>query len=404
MAMRILYLSPHPTHDTFSDVGYSTHQREMINALRELGHEVIPEIIGNYSYQTVEVGNSDVIEKQQISVRGKMKKFIPTGIWQAAKDIAMRKHDKGFVRAKFEKAIVENQPDVIYERSEMLCSSGVILANKYKIPHFYEVNGPGVEEMAKLEGQSLLETFAHRFEQRKFRLSNGLFTVSSAMKDYLKEEYRVKESKINVMPNAFDPSAFRPLNKEEKAEMKMKLGLNSGLIIGFIGSILPFHGVELLIDAFKEVSDIHQQSQLLIVGSGSGFEEMKAYVESAFPPNKVVFTGQVPHADAYKYIDVMDVAVMATSNWYGSPVKIFEYGAMNKAIIAPNVDPVRDVMRNEEDGLLIDSNIEQLKVAIIRLLGDSGLRSDLARNFHKKVWDHHTWQQNAKSVVEIIEK
>ena len=44
--MRIIYYSPHPTHDIVSEVGYATHQREVILALRNLGYEVFPVIMG----------------------------------------------------------------------------------------------------------------------------------------------------------------------------------------------------------------------------------------------------------------------------------------------------------------------------------------------------------------------
>ena len=70
------------------------------------------------------------------------------------------------------------------------------------------------------------------------------------------------------------------------------------------------------------------------MGDGEILSDLKLLCSNLNISDSVIFTGSVAHADVFAYIDLMEIAVMAKSNWYGSPVKIFEYGAMKKAIIS----------------------------------------------------------------------
>ena len=89
--MRIIYFSPHPTHDIVSEVGYSTHQRETIKAFRTLGHEVMPVILGGTTPS----------EKKQFDtesgghrLKELVKKWLPTFAYNALKDLGIRRFDK----------------------------------------------------------------------------------------------------------------------------------------------------------------------------------------------------------------------------------------------------------------------------------------------------------------------
>lgn len=92
---------------------------------------------------------------------------------------------------------------------------------------------------------------------------------------------------------------------------------------------------------------------------------------------------------------------MMNSNWYGSPVKIFEYGLMKKAVIAPDVAPVRDVMKNGEDGLLVSNSLEEIGNSIKTLISDKALREKLAESWNKKVLKKYTWKVAAQKTLNL---
>ena len=132
-------------------MGYATHQRETINALKELGHRVINVNMGDLRLKGA--GTSEGVPQESGGVKGVIKRLIPRFIWISLKDYKLRLHDKAAYKI-LEEAVQKHNPDFIYERNEILQDSGAKLAKKYKIPLILEVNAPFPEEMIRLEGKS----------------------------------------------------------------------------------------------------------------------------------------------------------------------------------------------------------------------------------------------------------
>jgi glycosyltransferase involved in cell wall biosynthesis len=185
---------------------------------------------------------------------------------------------------------------------------------------------------------------------------------------------------------------------EDVSEVREAYKLEGKTVIGFVGSIFPYHGVHLLIEAFSQL-DEKVDTRLLIVGDGAALPELKAQALSAGVLDRCIFTGSVPHRKVYPLMENMDICCMPDSNWYGSPVKIFEYGLMKKPVIAPDVGPVRDVMKDGEDAILVKPKAEALKAALEKLVEDRNLRDELSHSWHEKVLLNHTWDAAAKKVL-----
>ncbi|MCC6818901.1 MAG: glycosyltransferase family 4 protein [Bacteroidia bacterium] len=398
--MKIIYYSPHPTHDIVSEVGYATHQREVINALKSLGHQVFPVIMGG-----TELANLNPLAVdgyKQAPWKRLIKAFVPRFIWTSFNNFKLLKHDK-MAGLRLENEIIAHQPDLIYERSEYLQDSGAQLAKKYSIKYIIEVNAPFVQEMREFEGYSLYQSKAHRVEKFKISTANKVIAVSSALGNFLMEKYNCPHEKLFIQPNCINPSKIVSLLHEEN-DIKQKLNLNNeSKVIGFVGSMFPYHGVDVLIDAFAVVCQNNVNWRLLIIGDGVILNNLKNQVSKLGISDKVIFTGKVPHSIVFDYIAIMDMCIMAKSNWYGSPVKIFEYGLMNKPIIAPNTLPVLDVMTHEKDALIISDNSTDLANAIQRLISDEVLSKSIAENFHQKVLEVYIWENAAKNIIKLCE-
>jgi len=395
--LKILYYSPHPTHDIVSEVGYATHQREVINALRKLGHTVLPVIMGGTEKGQLSAAG---IPAPKNSLKAIIKKFIPRFIWTSLKDFQLMRHDQ-LAAQKLEEAILAFQPDLIYERSEYLQDKGVAVIKKHKVKYFLEINAPFAEEMRGFEGYSIWHRLAHKKEQNKNDNADQLFVVSSALKTFIEDTYQVPASKIFVQPNCIN---FDNVIVDESriSEIKTKYQLEGKKVVGFVGSIFPHHGVDILIDAFSIVAKNFPDALLLIVGDGSIMEALKARVISNGIERKVCFAGKHDHKAVFNFIAAMDMCVMAKSNWYGSPIKIFEYGAMHKPIIAPNTGPVKDVMQNEVNGLVVDMNKEKIADAIVNLLKNDALGKSISDKFYAEIKQHYTWEMAAQNILKRI--
>ena len=206
-----------------------------------------------------------------------------------------------------------------------------------------------------------------------------------------------------MIPNAVNPSNV-DIDKSVVNKLMEKLNISStATVLGFVGSIFPYHGLDRLIKGFDIVRNKlnDREIHLLIVGDGETLPELKSYALNNQIQN-IKFKGNIPHKEVYQYIDLMDITIMAKSNWYGSPVKIFEYGIMKKPIIAPDTVPVRDVIKDGVDGVIVKDNLEDFVSKLENLINDKDYRDKIASNFYRKVQAEYTWQQVAVKTLNNI--
>jgi len=384
--MKILYYSAHPSLNLQSPAGYATHMRETISAFRELGHHVDTFIVGGEE-------ESNAINNTSRS-RTILKKVIPSLIWETIKDLKLIRNDKNN-ELKLDKLIKEYDPDLIYERGYYLLLSGVKSAKRSNCFHILEMNAPYPEERIKMSGKSLFHNYALRAEALQTSLTKRLVVVSGALKNYYSKINSNVASKTIIIPNAISESFIKSFSDIENQELKKKLNLENKLIIGFVGSIFPYHGVEMLVSAFKFTYGNSKDLGLLIVGDGVGLTEMKKSTKNF---KNIVFTGNVNSNEIPSLINLMDICVMAKSNWYGSPLKIFEYGAYKKAVIVPKVSPVMEIIESEVNGLLVDSESE-LTIAMKNLVENMTKRELMGERLFKKIIENHTWNKNAMRIL-----
>ncbi len=393
--MKILYYSAHPNLPLDSKSGPGTHMREIISAWENDGHEVHPLIMGG-----MESSAASSASGSKQSLKSKVKPFVPKFIWETMKDRALRKFDQHCAR-ELRSACEVFQPDLIYERGYFNIVSGVQVAEELNIFHALEMNAPYPEEKASMEGKGLFHRESVQAERTQCQKTQLLVVVSSALKSYFVERTNIEPSKVLVTPNAVNLHYLPKTSK--RLEIRSSLSWKEDdLIFGFVGSIFPYHGVDKLIEAFALLEAKNQR--LLIVGGGALLDEYKSRVSSLGLNERVHFTGAVPHQEVYDYIDAMDITVMADSNWYGSPVKIFEYGAMKKALIAPNTIPVLDVMIDGVDGKLCNNKIPEILGAMTQMQADEAFRSQLAQSWHQKVLKNHIWQEVSRVILHEITK
>lgn len=394
--MKILYYSSHPYLNMASPSGYGTHMREMIAAFRLLGHEVKPLIMG---------GSTLINDDYTIKGRGSFKNFcaqcIPSYVWESAKDYKLKRFDENAF-CLLEQEIKTFQPELIYERAAYLQTSGIRAANKWGVKHILEVNAPYVAERIELQGKSFFSEEGLKIEKEQLEKAFKVVVVSTALKKHLVSTYKIGSEKFVVTPNAINPKQIKN-DFSESEILRSDLGLVGKNVIGFVGSIFPWHGVDILIESFGRLIKAGKKDcHLLIVGDGETLPVLREQVNKAGLAEKVIFTGNVPHVKVFSYLQVMDICVMGKSNWYGSPVKIFEYGAMGKAIIAPDNGPVRDVCKHMENAVLVQPNVESIYEALTLLLSDDHFRIKLAKSFQKVVLTQHTWFANAEKVLADI--
>ena len=289
--------------------------------------------------------------------------------------------------------------DCLYERYALFSMAGMLQAAQHGLPFILEVNDAAdLPRVRPLKAKKL----AMKIEQWVFQAADSIVTISQPFKQYIIERHGIPDKKITVLSNATDPDRFSP--QPSTHTLKKELRIHGCVTIGFIGSFAPWHGVDLLIKAFGQIATRHPLIRLLLVGHGPELPRIKRMIDLGQLTKQVIIVGPQPYAKIHKYVDVMDIAVMPDSNTYGSPMKIFEYLAMAKPVIAPSYEPLQEVLQHRKTALLFSPrDLDGLTCAVTELIQNEQLRSELGQAGRLRIENKHNWTQYARSLFHIYE-
>jgi len=401
--MKILYYSPHPHHDIVSDVGYSVHQLEMIQAFEDLGHEVHKVIMGGDRLDAT----PDYVQKQGqgAPLKNALKSVIPKVIWNSLRDyFRFIRHDKRAYAFLMDE-IARVQPDLIYERSEYLLRSGVDAAIKTGIPHVLEVNAPFIEEWESFEGKNFFKKRADNIEKFKLQNTSLVSCISSVLKENLIDRYELKNVKFKIITNGSNPDNFNEPKPLATKEIKERFNLEDKLVVGFVGSIMPYHKVDKLIYAFARANrELPNRLKLLVVGGGAGLEELEALASELGIEDETEFSGQMARSEISTMLHAMDICVLPSTNWYCSPIKLFEYALCAKAIIAPSTHPIQEVFTSGRDAYLVDDSEDALTDAIFELAQNDELRISIGLQARTMMLKSYLWTTLAENTLKELEE
>lgn len=267
-----------------------------------------------------------------------------------------------------------------------------------------------VHALAHVEEREFGQTYAPMFfilmirylEKKMLALAHQIITVSGSLRMSL-ASLGVDSARIQAVHNAVDPELFDYTTNP--VDVIRRHNLENKTVVGFVGSFARYHGVRLLLKVAENFQKQDQNAHFLIVGKNvHGTDNIVEEVVASELAPMFTFSGEVPHAMIPSYIAAMDIAMIPDFNNYGSPMKLFEYMAMKKAIVAPKVAPIREVIENGKTGILFErGNVMEAVKGIEMLIKDERLRRDLGQRAYVEVMSYHTWDQNAKRIVQIAE-
>src|SRR5947208_5216857 len=239
-------------------------------------------------------------------------------------------------------------------------------------------------------------------ERRIWRKADLVVAVSEALRSRLVQA-GVRPERIRTLPNAVDTRRFHPGVSREP--VRSELHLDGQFVVGFVASFKKWHGADLLIQAFRDLHAIDNSTHLLLVGDGPLRPLAEADVRLAGLEKAVTFAGSVAHDDVPRYVAAMDVAVApypALNEFYYSPLKLFEYMAAGRAVVASRVGQVAEIVADGVTGLLFEPGDVADLVGCIRSLRDNpALRRELGRNA-SAACAKRTWTHNGAKVIDRV--
>jgi glycosyltransferase involved in cell wall biosynthesis len=315
--------------------------------------------------------------------------------------------------------------DVLYTRNPNFgFLAGLFCKSRYK-KMVYELNGIPEDEKnlfrAKSEGDKFSQlgtknSFPNRYfsAQARFKLfvlkkalgfSDRIIAVTPGIKANLEKNYNIPGEKIVVVSNGANTSLFKPLKQET---CRKELGLDLEIpYICFVGNLAPWQGVEYLVKAAPSILCRFPECRFLIVGDGVMKDDLFKLCSELGVEDRFIFTGVIAYDRVPLYVNASDTCtapfIFARNAKIGlSPLKLYEYMACGKPVVASNISGVSDVLEASGGGIpVLPENPVALSEGILKLLENPELRMKLGSKGLSYVTENYSWYSVAKKVNEV---
>jgi glycosyltransferase involved in cell wall biosynthesis len=234
-------------------------------------------------------------------------------------------------------------------------------------------------------------------ERRVWALADGYITITAALARELEERFGPRP-RLAVVPDG--------ARVPDVSETGLRPDATGGRVVGYAGHLYPWKGPDVLMAALERLPAV----RALIVGGLAGepdLERVRALADRV-APGRVEFAGQVDPPRVAPLLRRADVLALPNtpgrvSAAYTSPLKLFEYMASGRPIVASDLPALREVLRPSANAVLVEpGDAAALAAGLARVLGDAALAARLAAQAREDVREW-TWDRRAERVDALIE-
>ncbi len=379
--MNILYAS---TLNLSIEKGDSLHFAQLAAALQRRGHRITVVARGWRAYDSFRPLNARLIPR------------LPGSRWfPQLNDALLQKVLTAYLQlGKF---------DILYHRG---IPGANRLARQHAIPSIVEVNGIKTDEL-RLETGNMQWIDYHRHREAQIvRDANQVICVTKGIRDQLIQRYAVLPEKCVVIPNAADTHIFSPMPKQE---CRKKLGVPSDAYhIGFVGTFQHWIDFETLLQALAVLARSSIPVRCTLIGNGPKLSDVLVRTQELKLQSQIHFAGRVPHENIPCWVNAFDVCVAPFTRLRNeqigiSPLKLFEYMACERPVVATELPGISGVIRNADAGLLYAAeNPKDLAAQLLALYANSDLARKFGRNGRNYVAENHSWDRVAEQIEAVM--
>ncbi|MDZ7725252.1 MAG: glycosyltransferase family 4 protein [candidate division KSB1 bacterium] len=374
-----------------SALGSTIKARELLHGLQELDYKV------HFFWRCEKPADTDNARPNRKSHNKNIIRTLLFTPFQILKALV-----SGVEEAKIVRRV---KPDLLITRLDAFRFSSVLVSNYYNLPLILEADGACSYEWLQYHGgPHLWPRWLLLCEKFIMKHSDHIFVQSLPTQSYYLQTHRISKSKITVITNGAHPSEPVPEKKLDNLRQLYNIQTKE-TVIGFSGSMHHWHGIEQLKELITDILAHYKTCKFIFVGGGG--PETASIREQFKHETRVVFTGNVPFEHMPAHLALFDIALAPYPPmplFYFSPVKLFEYMAAGKAIVAARIGQINNVLKNKVTGMLYTpGDLDDMHSCIKTLVENPGLRSKLAQNAQHEFRQKHTWAQKSNQLAHLIE-
>jgi len=301
--------------------------------------------------------------------------------------------------------------DIIYARDYHTVIIALIPRIIFKKKLVFEINGLANEEQ-KLKIDSFFNrtlcSLIRRAERMATRYSDRIVSVTPQIASYLMRHFYCPAGKVEVIHNGVNTKIFHPIGNEASLlHWKEKLGISQEeMVVTFIGNLAPWQGVEYLIQVapsiIREISNV----KFLIIGDGMLRGDLEEEVNRLRLSEHFIFTGMIDYQEVPTYINIADICVTLKKRLKSgySPIKLYEYMACGKPVIASRVEGLEFIEAEGVGRLTEPGDVKNLEETLVDLLTDSQKRVDMGQKGLKIAQERFSWDSRASKIEKILKE
>jgi len=287
---------------------------------------------------------------------------------------------------------------LIYERYSLYMFVTILIAKSRRIPIVFEVNDSAIVERVRPLFFRSLATVIERFI---FKNADGLVFVSQIFRDRISKEYGSIAKSI-VTPNAANIAQFTH-TPEQRHAARAKLGVEGKVVCGYLGAFVPWHAIDEFVYTIASRLEDSQHLCLLLVGDGETYPKVTKFVQEHNLQSRIILTGRVAHKEVPGLLAAMDMAVLPSAGDYTSPVKLFEFMAAGIPAVAPDFEPIKEVLKEGQNGWMFKANnIEATVATVLELSQNADELKRVGENAREYIRTERQWRNNVLQLAQFV--
>lgn len=398
MSLKILHLFDHSIP---LQSGYTFRSRAILLHQQKMGYEIRAITSNRQGKCTNALEELDSLSFYRVTDRNQVLEKMP---------IVHQYYTVKTLGKRLKQVLSEWQPDIVHAHSPCLTALAALpVVKKFNIPIVYEIRAfweDAAVDHGTHKENSLRYKMVKQLETKVGFAVNQLTTICEGLRGDLISR-GIPQDKITVIPNAVDLSQFTyvALSTPNKNNLIQGYDLSGKFIIGFIGSLYSYEGLDTLISAFPKVKENIPNAVLLIVGGGPQFEQWKKLATQSPANNDIIFTGRVPHQQVGEFYQVLNVLIYPRKKLrltdLVTPLKPLEAMAMGKCVIASDVGGHKELITNGSNGLLFKSEDQNDLTLKIMAMQHQSTRDHLIAAGRRYVEFERNWPKSVERYQQV---